>query len=64
MPEKLPPALPIKAPKGGAVKGAARMYRDKTRRKKAQLHRGPSADNPHTPDSPDIDLHRSALGIL
>ncbi len=42
----------------------ARMYRDKTRRKKARTRRPLPPDDASPPGLTDIDLHRSALGIL
>jgi diguanylate cyclase (GGDEF)-like protein len=42
----------------------ARMYRDKTKRKKIRARRTPSPDEGSPTDLTDIDLHRSALGIL
>jgi len=42
----------------------ARMYRDKTKRKKARARRPPASEDTTVADAPDIDLRRSALGIL
>ncbi len=42
----------------------ARMYRDKTRRKKTRARRTTPGEDATPNDLGDIDLHRSALGIL